>query len=163
MNRSIYLPAFVFLLLLALLFLLSGQISRFSVPRSMLESGKAIDRTAVEKATLINPHAVGLFPDPVEINISANDQRVDSSIDAALNKVSEKLSGVDSHPKNHMRRRFNVKIISRYRPTAKLVTRIHSWLVGELGLAHTANGRSIKKRLTTRHLVAAGFKAHGED
>src|ERR1700737_4543643 len=58
--------AFVFLLLLALLFLLSHQLSRFSAPRSMLQSGKAIDRTAVEKATLISSHAVGLFPDPVE-------------------------------------------------------------------------------------------------
>jgi hypothetical protein len=162
-NRSIYLPAFVFLLLLALLFLLSGQISRFSVPRSMLKSGKAIDRTAVEKATLINPHAVGLFPDPAEINISANDQRVDSSADAAISKVTRKLRGVQSHLKDHVHRSFNVKIVSRYRPTAKTVTRIHSWLVGELGLAHRTNGRSIKKRLTTRHLVAARFKAHGED
>jgi hypothetical protein len=58
MNRTIYFSAFVFLLLLALLF----QLSRFSAPRSMLQSGKAIDRTAVEKATLISPHAVGLFP-----------------------------------------------------------------------------------------------------
>jgi hypothetical protein len=62
MNRTIYFSAFVFLLLLALLFLLSYQLSRFSAPRSMLQSGKAIDRTAVEKATLIGPHAVGLFP-----------------------------------------------------------------------------------------------------
>jgi hypothetical protein len=160
-NRSIYLPAFVFLLLLALLFLLSGQISRFSVPRSMLESGKAIDRSAVEKATLINPHAVGLFPDPVEIKVSENDRRVDCSMDAALNKITRKLRG--GHLKDHVHRSFNVKSVSRYRPTAKLVTRIHSWLVGELGLAHTANGRSIKKRLTTRHLAAAGFKAHGQN
>jgi hypothetical protein len=77
MNHAIYFSAFVFLLLLALLFLLSHQLSRFSAPRSMLQSGKAIDRTAVEKATLISPHAVGLFPDPVEIRVSANDQPVD--------------------------------------------------------------------------------------
>jgi len=31
----------------------------------MLESGNAIDRAAVEKATLVNPHAVGVLPDPV--------------------------------------------------------------------------------------------------
>jgi hypothetical protein len=43
MNRTIYFSAFVFLLLLALLFLLSHQLSRFSAPRSMLQSGKAID------------------------------------------------------------------------------------------------------------------------
>src|ERR1700732_3559086 len=57
-NRSIYFPAFVFLLLFALLLLFSEQFSRFSAPRSMLESGKAIDRAAVETATLIDPQAV---------------------------------------------------------------------------------------------------------
>jgi hypothetical protein len=145
---------------LALLFLLSGQISRFSVPRSMLESGKAIDRSAVEKATLINQYAV---PHPPEINISANDQRVDSSADAAISKISEKLSGVQSHPKNLMRRRFKEKSVFRSRPTANLVTRFHSWLVGELGLAHPTNGRSIKKRLAARHVAAAGFKAHEQN
>jgi len=56
-NRSIYFPAFIFLLLFALSLLLSEQFSRFSAPRSMRESGKAIDRAAVEKANLINPQA----------------------------------------------------------------------------------------------------------
>jgi hypothetical protein len=195
-SRSIHFPAFVFLLLFALLLLLSGQLSRFSAPRSMLESGKAIDRAAVEKATLINPHAVtkrdlqpdlspvlteirrrlsgvGLFPHPVEIKVSSNDQRVDSSVDAALNKITRKLRGVQTHLKDHMRSSFNVKIVSRYRPAVNLVTGIHCWLVGELELAHTTNGRawkeiringrSIRKRLTTRHLAPAGFKAHGRN
>jgi hypothetical protein len=163
-NRTIHFDAFVFLLLLALLFLLSGQLSRFSAPRSMLESGKAIDRTAVKNAILVHPQAVGLFPDPVEIKVSANDQRVDSSFDVALNKVTRKLRGVPTRLKDHGHP-FNVKIVSRYRSAANLVTRIHSWLVDELGLAHTTNGRpwkeiringrSIKKRLTTRHLAAA--------
>jgi len=49
-SPSIHFPAFVFLLLLALLLLLSEQFSRFSAPRSMLDSGKAIDRAATEKA-----------------------------------------------------------------------------------------------------------------
>ena len=57
-NRSIYFPAFIFLLLFALLLLLSEQFSRFSAPRSMLESGVAIDRGAVAKATLIGPREV---------------------------------------------------------------------------------------------------------
>src|SRR5258707_10762080 len=95
-SHSIYFPTFVFLLLFALLLLLSEQFSRFSAPRSMRESGKAIDRAAVEKANLINPQGVtkrdlqsdlapvlteirrhwsffGLFPHPVEINVSANE------------------------------------------------------------------------------------------
>jgi hypothetical protein len=156
-NRTIHFDAFVFLLLLALLFLLSGQLSRFSAPRSMLESGKAIDRTAVKNAILVHPQAVGLFPDPVEIKVSANDQRVDSSFDVALNKVTRKLRGVQTRLKDHARP-FNVKIVSRYRSAANLVTRIHSWLVDELGRPWKEiriNGRNIKKRLTTRHLAAA--------
>jgi hypothetical protein len=57
-NRSIYFPAFIFLLLFALSLLLSEQFSRFSAPRSMLESGVAIDRAVVAKATLIDPWEV---------------------------------------------------------------------------------------------------------
>src|SRR4030088_2283468 len=45
-NRSIYFPAFVFLLLFTLLLLLSEQFGRFSDPSSMRESGKAIDQAA---------------------------------------------------------------------------------------------------------------------
>jgi hypothetical protein len=54
-SRSVYVYCFVFLLLFAVLLLVSERFSRFSVPRSMRESGEAIDRAAVEKATLINP------------------------------------------------------------------------------------------------------------
>jgi hypothetical protein len=146
MNRTIHFSVLVFLLLLALLFLLSHQLSRFSAPRSMLQSGKAIDRTAVEKATLINPHAVGPYPDPVEIRVSANDQPVDSSVNAAINKVTRKLRSVQSHLKDRVHPSFNVKIVSRHRPKANLVTRIHSWLVGELGLAYTTNGRAVERK-----------------
>ena len=58
MDRSIHFPAFVFLLLFALLLLFSGQLSHFSAPRAMPESGKAIEGAAVEKAALIEPDAV---------------------------------------------------------------------------------------------------------
>jgi hypothetical protein len=173
MNRTIYFPAFAFLLLLALLFLLSHQLSRFSAPRSMLQSGKAIDRTAEEKATLIDPHAVGLFPETVEIRVSPNDGPVDSSVDSAINKVTRKLRRVQRHLKDREHAPFNVKIVSRQRPTAYLATRIHSWLVGEFGHAYTTNGRPrkenringrrLKKQVTTPRLVAAGFKAHGQN
>jgi hypothetical protein len=39
-------------------FVLSEQFSRFSAPHSMLESGNAIDREAVERGTLINLPAI---------------------------------------------------------------------------------------------------------
>jgi hypothetical protein len=160
-SRSIHFPAFVFLLLFALLLLSSEQFSRFSAPRSMRESGKAIDPAAVEKATSVNPQAVtkrdlqsdlapvlteirrhwsfvGLFPHPVEINVSENEERVVSFVDAALNKITRKLRGVQIHLKNHVHSSFNRKIVSRYRPAVNLVTRIHSRPVAfyQLGLAH---------------------------
>jgi hypothetical protein len=147
--RSIHFPAFVFLLLFALLLLLSGKLSRFSVPRSMLESGKALDRAVVEKATCINPQAVakrdlqsdmspvlieirrhlsffGLFPHPVKINVLENEERVVSFVDASLNKITRKLRGVQTHLKNHAHSSFNLKIVPRYRPPVNLVTRIRS-------------------------------------
>src|ERR1700730_15995401 len=161
MNRTIYFPAFVLLLLFALLLLFSEEFSRFSAPRSMLESGKAIDRAVVETATLIDPQAVtkrdlelnlapvlteirrhlsfiGLFPHPIKINVSANEERVVSFVDAALSKITQKLRGVQSHLKNHVHSSFNLKIVSRSRPAVNLVTRIHSRPVAfyQLGLAH---------------------------
>ena len=148
-NRSIYFPAFVFLLLFTLLLLLSEQFGRFSDPSSMRESGKAIDQAAVEKATLIDPKAVtkrdfqsdltrvltefrrhlfgvGLFPYPVEINVSANEERVVSYVHAALKKITRKLRGAQTELKNHVASPFNLKIVSRHRPAVNLVTRIHS-------------------------------------
>jgi hypothetical protein len=161
-SRSVYFRCFVFLLLFAVLLLVSEQFSRFSVPRSMRESGEAIDRAAVEKATLINPQAVtkrdfqsdlapvlteirrhlsfvGLFPHPIKINVSANEERLVSFVDAALSKIPRKLRGVQIHLKNHVHSSFNLKIVSRYRPRAvNHVTRIHSRPVAfyQLGLAH---------------------------
>jgi hypothetical protein len=108
-SRSIYFHTFVFLLLFALLLLLSEQFSRFSAPRSMRESGEAIDRAAVEKATLINPNAVGLFTDPAGIKVPMVDQRVDFSVGTPLNEVLRKLRVVPSYPKDHMHSRSDVK------------------------------------------------------
>jgi hypothetical protein len=148
-NRSIYFPAFVFLLLFTLLLLLSEQFGRFSDPSSMRKSGTAIDQAAVEKAILIDPKTVtkrdfqsdltrvltefrrhlfgvGLFPYPVEINVSPNEERVVSYVHAALKKITRKLRGAQTELKNHVASSFNLKIASRYRPTVNLVTRIHS-------------------------------------
>jgi hypothetical protein len=57
-NRSIYFHAVAFLFLSALLLVVSDQLSRLSAPRSILESGKAIDKGGGEKTTLTDPHAV---------------------------------------------------------------------------------------------------------
>ena len=171
MNRIF--SAFVFLLLLALLFLLSDQFSRLSAPRSKLESEKTIVRTAVEKATLVSSDTVGPFPDPVKIRVSANYQAVDSSIDSAINKVTRKLRRVERRVKDRVDPSFNVKNVSRHRPTANLVTQVHSWLVGEFGLAYSTNGRPwkhnriygrrFKRQFATPRLAAAGFKAHAQN
>jgi hypothetical protein len=160
-SRSIYFPAFVCLSLLALLLVLSEQFSRFSAPHSMLESGNAIDRKAVEKGTLINLRAVtrhdfksdlapvlteprrrfsfvGLFPHPVKVNVSANKERLVSFVDATLNKITRKLRGFQIHQKNHVHSSFNLKTVSRYPPALNLTTRIHSRTMAfyQLGLAH---------------------------
>jgi len=164
---------FLFLLQLAFLFLVSDQFSRLSAPRSMLESEKKIDRTAVEQATLINSHAVGPFPEPIEIRVSANYQAIDFSIDSPINKVTQRLRRVQRRLKDRVHPSSNAKNVSRHRSMANLVTRIHSWLVGEFGLAYTTsgrpwkqnliNGRRFKKQLATPRLAAAGFKAHGQN
>jgi hypothetical protein len=40
---------------------------------------------------------VGLFPHPIKINVSANEERVVSFVDAALSKITRKLRGVQIH------------------------------------------------------------------
>jgi hypothetical protein len=171
MNRTIHFSA-VFLVLLALVFLLSDQFSRLSAPPPVLEPEKTIDRTAVEKATLINsPVAIGPLRDPVEIRVPANYEAVDSSFDSAINKVTRRLRRMQHHLKDRLRPAFIGKAVSRPRPTANLVTQIHSWLVGEFGLGYTTNGhpwkqnrtngRRFKKQPAIPRLVAAGFKVHG--
>jgi len=89
----------------------------------MLESGNAIHRAAAEKATLVNPHAVGLLPDPVGIKVSFIDQRVDSSVDAPLNDVVRKLRFAPSNPKDHVHSRFNTKMVYRTRLAANPTSR----------------------------------------
>jgi hypothetical protein len=160
-SRSIYFPAFFLLSLFALVLLLSEQLSRCSAPRSMLESGKAIDREVVEKGTLMNPRAVtrrdlppelapvltelgrrlsfvGLFPHPVKIKVPANKDRLVSFVDTALNKIRRKLRGAQIRQKDHVHSPSNLKIVSRYRPAVNLKTRVHSRRVAfyQLGLAH---------------------------
>jgi len=173
MNRTIYFPLSPFCCCWLCCFCSVTSSVVFSAPRSMLQSGKAIDRTAEDKATLINPHAVGLFPETVEIRVLPNDRPVDSSVDSAINKVTRTLRRVQRHLKDREHAPFDVKIVSRHRSTAYLATRIHSWLVGEFGHAYTTNGRPrkenringrrLKKQVTTPRLVAAGFKAHGQN
>jgi ribosome-associated translation inhibitor RaiA len=173
MNHTIYFAASAFLLLLALLFLFSDQLSRLSAARSTLESEKTTDRSALEKAILTNCHAVGPFPDPVKIRVSANYQAVDCSIDYAINKVTRRLRRMQRRLKDRVHPSFNVKIVSRHRSTANLVTQIHSWLGGEFGLAYKTNGRPwkqnlinrrrFKKQLATHRLAAAGFKPHWQN
>jgi len=133
--------------------LLNGSAILSWASRPMTGSGRAIDGPAVEKASLGHPPVVGLFPDPVEIKVSANYQREYSSIDAGLNKVIEKLSDVPNSPKNQMHPH-------EYKLTANLMTRIHSRPVhlGERGLSQKVgalwqevriNGRRLKKRVTS--------------
>jgi hypothetical protein len=148
-SRSIYFPAFILLLLFALLVLLSEQFSRFSAPRSMLESGKAIDREAVKQGRLMSPQVVtrrdlppdlapvltgirshmsfvGLFPHPVKIDVPANKDRLVSFVGTALNKIRRKLRSVQIQQKNHVQSPSSLKIVSRYRPAVNFITRVHS-------------------------------------
>jgi hypothetical protein len=169
-NRSIDLPVLVFVLLFALLLLLNGSSILSWAPEST--SGDAIDRTPVEKATLALPPALGPLAD-AGISVSANYQRADSSIEATFNKITRKMRGVQTRLKRRVHQAFNAKVISRRRPTANLVTRFQSWLLGEVGVAHTTNrrpwkevrisGRSMKKQPKTSRLTATGFKSHGQN
>jgi len=61
----------------------------------MLESGNAIDRAAVEKATLVNPHALGVLPDPVGTKVSFIDDRspLTSSLRPARSVLLRALAG----------------------------------------------------------------------
>ena len=89
----------------------------------MLESGEAIDRAALEKATLINPNAVGLFTDPAGIKVPMVDQRVDFSVGTPLKEVMRKLRVVPSYPKDHVHSRSDVKTGYGVRPAANPATR----------------------------------------
>ena len=180
-NRSIYFPAFVFLLLFTLLLLLSEQFSRFSVPSSVRESGKAIDQAAVEKATLIDPQAVtkrglqsdlssalteirrrfsgaGLFPSSVESKAPVSYQQ--ASLGTGFNQVAEKQTGERSGRKNQVwsnRSRLRVNLVIR--------THVRSVGVFERRLGRTANRlswhkigndiRKLERRITRLFLPAS--------
>jgi hypothetical protein len=160
-SRSIYLPAVILLLLFALLYLLSEQFSRCSAPHPMPESGKTTDQDLVKKGRLINPPAVarrdlppdlapvlaeirshmsfvGLFSHPVKIDVPANKDRLVSFDNTALDKIRRKLRGVQIPQKNRVGSPSNLKIVSRYRPSVNLMTRLHSRLVAfyQLGPAN---------------------------
>src|SRR5258708_2696742 len=108
---------------MALLFLFSSWLSHLSVPRAMLESVKAIDRAAVEKATLISPNAVGLFTDPTGIKVPMIDQRVDFSVGTPLKELMRKLRVVPSYPKDYVHSPSDVKTGYGVRPAANPATR----------------------------------------
>jgi hypothetical protein len=130
-NRSIHFPVLVFLVLVGLLLLLTGSaiFSRASRPKSGF--AKAINDAPVETAGSVGQDFVGTFPEPVKGKISVNYQEGYSFIGARLNKVAARLSGVPSHPKNHVHARG-----SRLR--ANLWTRMHARTLSffERSLAH---------------------------
>jgi hypothetical protein len=142
-NRSIHFPVLVFLVLVGLLFLLTGSeiFSRASRPKSGFE--KAINNAPVETAGLVRQDFVDTFPEPVKGKISVNYQEGHSFIGARPNKVAARLSGVPSRLKNHVHPRG-----SRLR--ANLWTRIHARTLGffERWLAHEP--KAVHKRLTLR-------------
>jgi hypothetical protein len=154
-SRPIDFPALVFLLLLALILLLSGSaiLSRASRPTSSSDGAAAEKASLVhEKASLVQPQIVTLFSDPAEIRVSANYQQVISPIDSGLDKPIKKLSDLPSSPKNHIQPRG-------YRLKVNLVTRFHTRAahLGENRFSQKfgvfwkeigINGRRIKKRLT---------------
>ena len=162
-NRSIHFPAFVFVLLFALLFLFSGQLSRFSIPRATFEPERASDRAFLEKIPLSGSRAatkddlqpdlssalaeirrrfsgVDKFSTPVELKPPVSDRRTYSSAQAGLNKVAENQGGGLNRPKNQAR------------PNGSglrgiLLTRTHSRPSGsvERRPGRTANGASLKR------------------
>jgi hypothetical protein len=160
-NRSILFPALVFLLLLGLLFLLSGQLSRFSIPRAMPESWRASDRAALEEETVANQQTAiqddlqpalssalienrrrfsggGLFPDPAELKDPVNDERAHPFTIAGLDQIAGKQGGESSRPKNQVR-------VTEYRTRVNLARRIREPRFFERRLGHSATGPSWRK------------------
>jgi hypothetical protein len=149
-NRPIDFPALVFLLLLALIFLLNASAIFSKASRPTSGSDKAFDGAAEENANSVHPQVVGPFSDPPEIKVSENYQRAFSPIDFGLDKPTEKLSGSPSSPKNHMQHgnRFRVNLMIRFhaRPLhlgkRSFSQKVVFWR--EVGI----NGRRLKKQLT---------------
>ena len=144
-NRSIHFPVLVFLVLVGLLLLLTGSaiFSRASQPKA--RSAKAINDAPVETAGLVRQDFVGTFPEPVKDKISVNYQEGYSFIGARLNKVAARLSGVPSHPKNHVHPRG-----SRLR--ANLWTRIHARTLGFFERGWRMSQKPARKPVASRAL-----------
>jgi hypothetical protein len=139
-NRSIHFPVLFFFLLFAFVLLLSGQLSRLSVPRAMPESWRTIDRAALEgmaladrqaapkddlqpvpSSTLIEDRSslsgVGWFPNPDERKGPMNDQKGYSFLSGGLNQVAEQQGGELSRSKNQMRSTgYRPRVTHNHRP-----------------------------------------------
>ena len=166
MNRSNKLPAFILVLFFALLLLLTGSSVLSWAPEPTSESKEATrqadakvltdEAVDVTKEVPVDSQVVDLSQDPRAVQVSENDQQKASPVDATLNKIPRNIRGVQTHLKHHIHQAFNRRTFFRHRPTEDLVTRFHSWLVGELGLTRTThtrhwketriNGQTIKKR-----------------
>jgi hypothetical protein len=159
-KRLFYFPV-AFLSLMALLLLLSGQLSRFSIPRAMPESSTASDRAALGEVTLANQQpatkddlqpvlsstliesrkrssGVGLFSNPAELKAPASDERLHSFFTVGLNQIARKKGEESSRPKNQVR-------LTGYRPRVNFVTRIHRPRFFERRLGNSGNGPSWQK------------------
>jgi hypothetical protein len=157
-NRSIHFPALLFFLLFAFVLLLSGQLSRLSVPRAMPESWRTIDRAALDEmaladqpsaakddlqpvpsSTLIEDRSslsgVGWFPNPDELKGPINGQKGYSSLSGGLSQVGEKQGGELSRSKDQMRS-------TGYRPRA---TRNHGPRFFDRRSGHSGNDLSWQK------------------
>lgn len=161
MSRSIHFSTFFFVLLFALVLLVSAQLSRLSVPYAMPESWRAIDRAALEEVPLASRQSatkndrqpvsstpliedrkrvsdIGWLPDLEGSKEPASGERVNSSLADGINRVGEKQDQEASRPKNQVKS-------AGYRPRVNLVTHSHGPKVSERRLAHSGNGPSWQK------------------
>jgi hypothetical protein len=168
-NRSNNLPAFILVLFFALLLLLTGSSVLSWAPEPTSESREATrqadakvladEAVDVTKEVPVDSQVIDLSQDPRAVQLSENDQQEASPVDATLNKIPHNIRGVQTHLKHHVHQAFDGRTFSRHRPTANLVTRIHSWLVGELGLARTTSRRPWKDSYKwTKHQKAVPRK-----
>jgi hypothetical protein len=149
MNRPIDFPALIFLLLLALIFLLNASaiLSKASRPKS--DSDKAFDGATEEKANSVHPQVVRPFFDQPEIKVLETYQHALSPIDFGLDKPREKLIGMPGSPKNHIQHGNRLKVnLTRFdaRP-AHLRERSFSRKVGVFWKEVGIKGRRLKNRL----------------
>ena len=168
MNRTNKLPVFILVLLFALLLLLTGSSVLSWAPEPTSQSKEAInqadakeltDEVDVKKEVLVDSQAVDPSPDLGAVKLLENGQQEAPPVDATLNNMTRNIGGVQIRLKHHVHQAFDGRTFSRHRPTANLVTRIHSWLVGELGLARTTSRRPWKDSYKwTKHQKAVPRK-----